>query len=355
MITIILTNRNRELRIIENSLRSLKNQSEQDFSVFLIDYGSEKMYLKTLSDLLGSYEFVRLICCQVKDQLWNKSRAINIALKQISAPYVFVGDIDMIYHPGFIEKLRDLCSKDQSVYFQVGFLTEPESRKNKAFVDYQINFKSSEEATGMTLFNTEGLKAINGYDEFYNGWGSEDTDVHVRLKNAKQKVLFYTEDILILHQWHPKVYRQKNSTAPFHSNLEMINQKYLEYTKQSLNILANTKYGWGQYDEKDYGLLENPEMKFTASNELVDFKGLLNNVLLSLEGKVVIISITRHKDYKSLDWTAKKILGKKVKTFVSMQEVNDILLESIIVNCRDYAYKYFFNRNSQEITLVIKL
>ena len=209
MITIILTNRNRELRIIENSLRSLKNQSEQDFSVFLIDYGSEKMYLKTLSDLLGSYEFVRLICCQVKDQLWNKSRAINIALKQISAPYVFVGDIDMIYHPGFIEKLRDLCSKDQSVYFQVGFLTEPESRKNKAFVDYQINFKSSEEATGMTLFNTEGLKAINGYDEFYNGWGSEDTDVHVRLKNAKQKVLFYTEDILILHQWHPKVYRQK--------------------------------------------------------------------------------------------------------------------------------------------------
>jgi len=74
-----------------------------------------------------------------------------------------------------------------------------------------------------------------------------------------------------------------------------------------------------------------------------------------VEGKVVIISITRHKDYKSLDWTAKKILGKKVKTFVSMQEVNDILLESIIVNCRDCAYKYFFNRNSQEITLVIKL
>jgi GT2 family glycosyltransferase len=355
MITIVLTNRNREHHIIEKCLISLNNQTNKGFQCAIVDYGSRPDKVKHLEKLTSQYVHFKLITCKTSKQLWNKSRAINIVLKKCRTPYFFVGDIDMIYHPEFVERLYSFKKERQSIYFQVGFLGESESKKIKTFFDYDVSFKSSKEATGMTLYKTEELRSINGYDEFYNGWGSEDTDTHVRLRNANNNIVFYDKELLILHQWHPKVYRQKNGPVPFHSNLEMINQKYLEYTKQTLNSLANTKYGWGQYDEKDYGLLENPEIKFTSSNELVDFKGLLNNVLLSVEGKVVMISITPHKDYRSLYWVAKKLLGKKVKKFRGMQQVNDMLLESIIVNCRNSAYKYNFCPNSQEITLVIKL
>ena len=53
----------------------------------------------------------------------------------------------------------------------------------KEYNDYQIKFKTNLEATGITLFPTEILKRMNGFDEFYHGWGAEDTDAHNRLKN----------------------------------------------------------------------------------------------------------------------------------------------------------------------------
>ena len=39
MITIVLTNRNREIRIVKNCLDSLQLQSDVDFELFLVDYG----------------------------------------------------------------------------------------------------------------------------------------------------------------------------------------------------------------------------------------------------------------------------------------------------------------------------
>ncbi|WP_282121836.1 glycosyltransferase family 2 protein [Algibacter mikhailovii] len=355
MITIILTCRNRSIHIVKNCLQSLRIQSDRSFDVVLVNYGSLPDYTEALNALCQEFDFLNLLHCKTQHQLWCKSHAINIALKTCKTPYVFIGDIDMIYHPNFIEKLHVLKKENKSIYFQVGFLSESESKESKAFFDYQVSFKSAKEATGMTLYPTKALMAINGYDEFYNGWGSEDTDTHVRFRNASYNVDFYDIELLILHQWHPKSYRQKNSTAPFHSKLEQINQKYLEYTEQSGKVHANSKYDWGYYNEQDYQILENHDMEFTATNELADIKGLINNVLLNLEGRVVSILINQHKDYKTLYHLSKRLLGKKVKTFMSMQQVNDLILESIVLNCPSSAYTYVFNRHSQEIKLVIKL
>ena len=355
MITVVLTNRNRDLKSVKRCLTSLNNQSNKQFKLVVVDYGSKNKNLQMLRCLIEEFPEIELICCDTSKQLWCKSRAINIALKSCETSYFFVGDIDMIYHSEFIENLYQIKGKADAVYFQVGFLSAVESQKNKNFDDYKINFKSSNEATGMTIYKTEVLKSINGYDEFYHGWGSEDTDVHLRLKNADKRVLFYNDSILILHQWHPKNYRNKESTEPFHSCLEKINQKYLYYTKVSKKIKANIGFEWGLYHFNSNEKLKKVNDEYNVTNELADFKGFVNNVLLNTKGQVISVSIRNHKEYRSLKHAAKKVLGKTVLTFLDMQSVNDLLLETLIVNCRNVPYKYSFNRETQHIALIINL
>ena len=81
MIALTITYRNRNLRIVENCFRSLSSQTNTDFEVFFVDYGSNKDYSKGVKLLCDNYDFINYIQCPVKGQLWNKSRAINIALK----------------------------------------------------------------------------------------------------------------------------------------------------------------------------------------------------------------------------------------------------------------------------------
>ena len=94
-----------------------------------------------------------------------------------------VGDIDLIFHPNYIGTLKSMATENEVHYFQYGFLNELESLKKQEFSDYQVDFKGFEEVTGNTLFPTTALRKVNGFDEFYQGWGAEDTDAHIRMKN----------------------------------------------------------------------------------------------------------------------------------------------------------------------------
>ena len=238
MITLVLTNRNRDLRIVKNCLDSLTKQSEKSFELILIDYGSRDDYISLLKGIAKKYKFLHLILCPVAGQLWNKCRAINIALKETTAPYFIVGDIDLMFAPDFIKIAKSKASQNV-LYFKCGFLSKEQSLLEMDFADYQVDFYGSEDVTGVALFPTDILKSVNGYDEFYHGWGAEDTDIHIRLKNIGLKIEFYNEHALVKHQWHPKAYRSKNSSAPFHSKLERINHKYMMMTQENKRTKAN--------------------------------------------------------------------------------------------------------------------
>ena len=67
---------------LENCLNSLRNQTNTNYKVVLVDYGSSIEFKNKLTRLISNYPFVSLIRCETNLQLWCKSRAINIALKQ---------------------------------------------------------------------------------------------------------------------------------------------------------------------------------------------------------------------------------------------------------------------------------
>jgi len=356
MITLVLTNRDRDLRIVNASLKSLNLQSDKEFKIFLVDYGSELNYIVNLKALVKEFNFVELIICPVQGQLWNKSRAINIALKKCQTAYFLVGDIDLIFHPNFIKNAKKMSNPREVHYFQYGFLSFDESLKEQDFDAYEVDFKGNDEVTGTTLFPVEVLKSVNGYDEFYHGWGAEDTDIHIRLKQAGLSVIFQDSEILVKHQWHPKAYRSKNSSNPFHSVLERINHSYMTLTDHSKRSKVNIQNEWGKLPlETDYQeLLQNaPDHKFVLDTEEIKLSAILIQ-LGNFQNEIVEITIKEVFLKEKLKQNVKRLLGKKSKNYLDLEVINDRILEEIISSYRNNSYQYSFQREKGVIQLKIK-
>lgn len=356
MITIVLTNRNRDLNTIKNCLDSLPNQNVNSFFVILIDYGSDFDHTNNLIAQTSNYNFVELIQCPVNGQLWNKSRAINIALKRCTTPYFFVGDIDMIFDPKFIQKLYEIKNEREVFYFKVGFLSKEESAKNLKFDDYQEAFSSNEEATGITLYPTQLLLEINGYDEFYHGWGAEDTDVHIRLKNLGVPIHFYDKEILVKHQWHPKSYRSKKNSGPFHSILERINHSYIQFTKEAKLTKANLQNEWGilPIEENYFRLNKEPDVILEIQPSDIKVTAVIGQ-LANFTNKTICILVKDVSKVEKAKNILKKYLGKRYVNYLRIEDVNDRLLEEIILKYRNKPYSYKFDRIQKHIKFKILL
>ena len=351
MLSLILTYRNRSLETVQKCLSSLDRQSEKDFRVFLIDYGSKLELAKDIKELCAKYNFVKYDYVPVQGQLWNKSRAINIGLRNCSTPYFLMGDIDLLYHPGMIGKCKRLMEQHKVVYFQYGFLGKNETEKSTGFDESQIEFMGNSEVTGTTLFQTEILKSVNGYDEFYHGWGAEDTDVHHRLKNAGYRVHFYDEEILVKHQWHSKEYRTKSSTAPFHTGLERINHRYMLQNEDLKVIKANQTWDWGiMPDEKHLKRLDNPTERIELSTQSEEIDAFLMGILPALEDAFTV-RITPFKEAYTFKNRIKKALNRKCFQAYDLETVNNNLLSSIIAHHRLACYNYSIDWEKEEINL----
>ncbi len=353
-LTLVIPNRNRELPVVERSLKSLFYQNTAEIEVFLVDFGSDLSYQKDLRQLLKKFPKIKPIFCPVQGQLWNKSRAINIVLKQCRTAFFMVADMDMIYHPAFVSKILVMLDPEAVFYFSVGILTREETQKDLAFADYQIKFVTNLEATGMTLFPTQKLVEINGYDEFYHGWGSEDTDVHVRLGNAGTNVIFKNDELLFLHQWHPKTYRSKDATQAYHGTLERINARYLNLAKALGTIKVNNSVdGWGLLPhQKNYEELDDPDLIIELYHTQDDITALCFQ-LQNLRESCIYIKINHHPQKNTPKIRLKGILGRKTPLFCKPEESNERVLELLIGQFKNCPYRYSYDSIKEEITLKI--
>ena len=260
-LTIVIPNRNRDLGRIKRSLKSVYPQLDNSTSLYLVDYGSVPDYQEQLQKVLKQFPNVGFILCPTFSQLWNKSRAINIVLKNCKTTFFMVCDMDMLWHPDFLKTERELWYRSDATYYTVGILTREETEQERDFLNYQIKFQTGNEATGITVFKTKALQSINGFDEYFHGWGAEDTDVHNRLRNAGYNVRFSDTVNYFLHQWHLKDYRSVRSIVPFHKHLERINHEYSWHSRKLKRIKANNQYDWGLHcNENDYLKLEQPNL-----------------------------------------------------------------------------------------------
>jgi len=357
MITIIYTNRNRDLKRIKASLDTLKRQSVQNFEVVLVDYGSNAQIARQVKHLCGSYSFVCYKYHPTQFQPWNKSKALNSVIKNLDTEFCFVADVDMIFHPQFVEKAIKLQADNKTVYFQVGFLEPDKVMENKEFGDYKNYRKSTTKATGLSMFPIKVLKELRGFDEFYHFWGAEDTDVHVRLENAGYVVDFYDAEVLMLHQWHPS-YRSSESRE-LGENLQINNIVQLNHQHFKHAVQYNTtKVNWENWGEsitrEDLDQLEKAPVNFVLDNQQPKIDHLVFVLLPTAKNEILKIIIKKDPFQNSLKFMAKKLLRKKVPEYYSLKEINDKILLHLISFYRNKAYTYRISNDFKRIEVAVK-
>lgn len=358
LISIIYPYRNRDLQRIENSLNSLKNQSIQEFEVFLVDYGSEIDLAQKVENLCNEYGFINYTYHHTQFQPWNKSRALNSVIKNLQSDFCFVADVDLIFHPDFVKKAILLQQPEKTIYFQVGFLSPDEKTEGKSFDEFSNFRKSTSEATGLSLFPLKVLKELRGFDEFYHFWGAEDTDLHIRLRNAGYEVEYYDKELLMLHQWHPS-YRSKEINKLTEDiqieGIVQLNHQHLKFAQQN-KITSVNPNGWGEVPfEKDVKELQNTPVDFTIQTEKRQVDDFLYGQLPSINNKNLKVVIEVDRFQNSPKYLAKKLLRKKVPVYYSLKEVNDLVLLHLISFYRNKLYSYKVDTTIKSITLGIKL
>lgn len=356
MISIIYPYRDRELKRIKRSLDSLMRQTNKSFEVYFIDYGSEQNLAKQVKELVSSYSFTKYHYCYNIHQPWNKCKALNYVIKNLETSYFFVSDIDMLFHSQFVETAIGLAGLNKACFFQVGILTEAETKKDMPFNDYQISFITDETATGMTLFPVEKVKELRGFDEFYHFWGSEDTDMHARLKNHGVEVNYYADAVLMLHQWH-KTYRMKEQNLLSQklqlTGVVQLNHQHLEYAIKKKRTLVNHE-SWGSCMTcEDFKKLETTKKHIILTNEKKIIDHWLFVELSTLKKGVYCYKIQVDSMQSTLKYVVKKVLKKKVPVYYSLKEVNDMLLKHIISYYRNYSYTYKVGDNLKSIEFSI--
>lgn len=348
-LTIVIVNRNRNFTIVKNTLDAITNQDTTIEKIVVIDYGSTITYQEELIIIVNKYPSIQLILCPTQDQLFHKTRAINIVLHQTNTQYFMVLDMDCIAHPSFIKNAITLAENGNAYNFPYGFLNKQQSKELNSFSTYKPEYIG--DLTGTAIFQTKDLLDINGFDEFYHNWGSEDADVFDRLKRNGIDTILYKKDLLLLHQWHPKQYRSTSSAAPYHSVLERINFNYYLTSNLLGNIQVNKNKSWGlAFDSASYVDLHNPELSIDMFSTREEIVSLLASLIEQKYTGVIEIRVMTHPDHHTLKSVLKGFLKKKTPYFLTLEESNFLILEALITYFRNKPYQYIYNTKKRCIT-----
>lgn len=358
MMTILYIYRNRDLERVKRSLDSLVSQNNQEFKVVFIDYGSSETRASEIADLILHYPFVAYHYSYCSLQPWSRAKAINIGLHFVTTDFVFIADIDMIFSSDFVQVLQNIKNPKKTIFFKVGFLSKKETQTFKKFEDYEVTHESSSGAQGLSLFPTEALLSIRGFDEFFHLWGGEDQDVHARLKMIGLNVAFLDEKILMLHQWHT-TYRnflnKKLTTTLQHETIAKINQEHFRMNEVLKNSVVNKK-NWGKIISKDqFEKLTKPDVFLELQNKKEVIDNFLLSVLPKLNNQVLKVVIVEDAYPKTLKYHLKRFLGKSMPEYYSLKEINDVLLLHLIAFYSDAVYKYIVGEDLKSIRLTIQL
>ncbi|MCI9843886.1 glycosyltransferase family 2 protein [Flavobacterium pectinovorum] len=358
MITILYAYRNREISRIKRSLDSLASQKKQNFRVVFVDYGSELSIAHEVLSLTKEYLFIQYYYLNTAHQPWNKSKAFNYVLKALDSEYCFTADVDMIFHPEFTSILEKECNPDKATYFQVGYMSDDENKKESVnYDDYNIKFLSTKEATGMTLFPVQWLKKIQGFDEFFHFWGAEDTEIHNRIRKTGCELVFYDQKVLMLHQWHTN-YRNRE-TLQLNTELQLsriveINHCHLKYNSESEIENVNSEI-WGEViSESDFNALEGFDNELVLSNKTEVIEHFLFVELPRFQNSILSVRFVEDDFQNSLKYKFKNRIGKKVPKYYSLKEINDKLLLHIISFYHQFPYTYKVSNDLKSISFKIK-
>ena len=358
MITIIYANRNRDLQRIKLSLDSLSAQNSRNFEVNFVDYGSRSDLVGGLQELIQGYKFARFFPLDVSQLLWNKSKALNFGINQVNTPLIFIADTDLIFHPDTTSHLEKLKVQERFFLFRLGYLDREESKNigNKSFETLKPSRFG--DVNGMILASAKALREVNGLDEFFHFYGAEDEDLFARLENAGYKRETDKAEYFY-HNWHQTFAGSEDKILTWNprvKNIMRINQRHFQRNKERKVTKPLGQKGMAYLAEtKLEHLLQNPELSFKVSNVRAHVEHFLGEELLNYKGKSLKVEFYEDPNFFSLKHVIKKKLGRQTQPFISMKQLNDLLLKEIVFRYRDNNYSYSISEDLKTINFSIQL
>ncbi len=359
MVSIIYANRNRDINRIRTSFESLRNQTDINFSVVFVDYGSEEPLVNGLKQLCNTYEFVTPYFLPVSQLLWNKSKALNYGILQSQSPNIFIADVDLIFHPEATQLFNKLAGEDKFFLFNLGYLDRSESEKlTKAYYFEDLIPSRFGKVNGMILSPTKAFFEVNGLDEFFHFYGSEDEDLFARMGNAGYKREVNTT-AYFYHNWHQSFASSEDKIItgnPRIKNIMRINQRHFLRNRENGIIKPSRQNGMGKFIVKEKSdLLQKPTKIIKIYNILSHVEHFLGEELPSCNGEIIKVEFIEDPYFHTLKYKLKKLLGKHTQPYCSLKEVNDMVLKEIVYKYRDANYSFEISEDLKSIIFCIKL
>lgn len=358
-VTIIYANRNRDLMRIKFSFESLKIQRNANFRVIFVDYGSEEPLVDNLKQLCNSYEFVTSYFLPVSQLLWNKSRALNYGILQTQSLYIFIADVDLIFHPEASQLFNKLADDDKYFLFRLGYLDKTESVKlTKSCNFLDLNPVRFGVVNGMILAPKKAFINVNGLDEFFHFYGSEDEDLFARMENAGYLKDFINE-AYFYHNWHQSFAGSEDKIItgnPRIKNIMRINQRHFLRNREKALIKPMRQAEMGKVFSKEQSdLLKKPTRIVKIYNILAHVEHFFGEELPSYTGEIVKVEFAEDPYFHTLKHKLKKLHGKQTQPYCSLKEVNDMVLKEILFKYRDANYSFKISEDLKSIIFCIKL
>jgi glycosyltransferase involved in cell wall biosynthesis len=252
-LSLIFGFKNKEVERVKRCLDSLVPQTNKDFEVIFVDYGSDFNISTQIEALVSKYPFCKYVFNNTRGMLWNRSHALNTGIKLAEGEYVMTTDIDLIYNPDFIRKVIDQAHPEIELHSNAYALPEKFSKWKSLFTSPPKMKERDLTAFGLAqCVKLKHLKEIGGFDEFYCVYGREDTDLNMRLEQKGLRTEWMDlASNKVYHQWHPHSIKSSNKVMPA-GWINMIHQYYIKYEK----TITRNHGSWGEiYDNNRTTLL----------------------------------------------------------------------------------------------------
>jgi glycosyltransferase involved in cell wall biosynthesis len=223
-------------------LASLAAQQANNFEVIIADDGSLADTKKLIQQWQTIFP-VPLKHCWHEDLGFRAGAIRNRAVSMAEGEYLIFLDGDCIVQPSFVKRHqalskkgwfvsgnRILCSQKWTVELlkeKTSIFLWPLTAWRKAQQDKKINRWHSllslplgflrycqphrwqgAKTSNLAIWRSDFI-SVNGFDERFQGWGFEDSDLVIRLQNNKICHKQGRYAVTVIHLWHPEQSRQK--------------------------------------------------------------------------------------------------------------------------------------------------
>lgn len=214
-------------------LLSIKHQSILPTEVIIADDGSKDETKQLIKTFIQDFP-VPIIHVWHPDEGFKLSQIRNKAIAKASSDYIIQIDGDVFLHKDFVkDHLRaskpNYLLQGSRVMLGQEYSTKILEEETPKFKLFESGNKRSENALRIPILSNyllnryknrypvyfarganmsfwkKDILEVNGYDESYQGWGHEDSDLTLRLMNKGVKKSVIKFSAIIYHLYHPEV------------------------------------------------------------------------------------------------------------------------------------------------------